>query len=818
MSKSRALSVGILGLAVLVAAWLWWDLGRNRESYLVYDDKGATCAIIVPASPTEPELAAAKLLSETLAAAAGRESNDFPIQRESRWRFWQKGIKVGNTSKAGLLLLAGTTRLERPVGAVVSPGGVILRSRWPEDIVAAASWFLEKHTGAHWFMPGPLGQSVPRRSTLRLPLGVETAAPSFISRNLGGIGGPEGAAWFAANRLQAVLGHNHSMSEIFKPEDVVKMPALAPLVNWQKYVPTQPHEQGWQPNLAAAEAAPHAISVLRRQLTHAPTQVAASLSMNDTINYDQSKETQALVGPPRYFRQKPDFSNLVFGFANQVARGLAAEFPDRFVTTYAYDWTEDVPRFPVEPNVVPYLTADRSQWFDPVFAAEDRDLMKRWVAAGPKLVGIYDYFYGASYLVPHPTLYAVAQSIPFAHEAGVRAFYAECYPNWGNEGPKLWLAAQLLWDATRDPAGLIDTYYREYWQEAAGPMREFFELCDKQWLEQPLPSYWLKYFKDEHQALRFPPEVRLALRVKLEAADRLAQSDTVRQRLALTEAAFAVSDAFCEFTEARERVSRLALADPLDRTVVVAAAATMQRVKGKLNDSLSRTKAAHPLAVTTKLLEEYTRNDPRRRALWRLQQPAPAVAESGQFTAAFGDLLPAPLGTGRQELTVDGELLRLTLRDVADFTTLDYVQTGYWRGHGEPYETRRITLQPGIGHNTIRFAGCKQETLSQWYSAEGGSLYTGTVQVRAKVSPGNMTFLIVSFLDAKGKHIGIGFIDRLPVGDWSGPVELAVLVRAPKEAAQIGLGVRVLNQVNDDYAEFAQLSLKRVEAKQKPET
>jgi len=123
-------------------------------------------------------------------------------------------------------------------------------------------------------------------------------------------------------------------------------------------------------------------------------------------------------------------------------------------------------------------------------------------------------------------------------------------------------------------------------------------------------------------------------------------------------------------------------------------------------------------------------------------------------------------------------LTRLTLRDVADFTALDYVRAGYWRGHGEPYETRKISLVPGPGGKAIRFAGGKQETLSQWHAAESGALYAGTARVRAKVSPGNMTFLIVTFLDAKGQYIGLGSIDRLPVGDWNEPVDLAVLVRA----------------------------------------
>lgn len=142
--------------------------------------------------------------------------------------------------------------------------------------------------------------------------------------------------------------------------------------------------------------------------------------------------------------------------------------------------------------------------------------------------------------------------------------------------------------------------------------------------------------------------------------------------------------------------------------------------------------------------------------------------------------------------------------------------------------------------------GCKQETLSQWHPAEAGAWYAATARVRARVSPGNMTFLIVTFLDEKGKYIGLGTIDRLPVSEKHGAksteqgaetgrdsreatrgssvakamddtagevdewVELAVLVPAPKNAKQVGLGVRVLNQVSDDFAEFASLSLREL--------
>lgn len=808
MKKSRLILALLAGAAVLLVWWFY-----PSQAYPVFDGVRTGCAIIVPREATKEEMTAAQLLSETFATATGQKRTQFPVRKESRWRFWEAGVFVGETRHAQDLPLPGKTKLERPVGVGVFSYGVVIRSRWREDVAGAASWFLEKHLSARWYLPGPLGESVPRRESLRLARGIQTFTPSYVSRSLG-LGGANGEdRWAAANRLQAVFQHHHNMSGLFKPEDLVKQPELAPLINWQKYTPTRPDEQEWQPNIAAAAAAPHAAGVLRRRFNAEPGLLSASIAMNDSIRYDQSPATQAQVGGPRWFRQKPDFSDLVFGFANKVARELAPEFPDRFITTYAYDWTEEVPRFPVEPNVVPFLTADRSQWFDPAFAAQDKDLIRRWVAAGPKVVGLYDYYEGAPFLVPRPTLYAVAQSIPFAHEAGVRAFFAEAYTNWGLDGPKCWLAAQLLWDVTQDPAALLDIYYREFWQEAAAPMRSFFELCDQQWLDQPLPSYWLKYFKDGHQARIFPKEVRARLRALVTEAEHLAKTDVVRQRVRLFSGALAVTEAFGEFSEARTALSRLTLPARPDPEAVIEAAKRVTQTRRLLETSVNYTREKQPLAIRAKLLEEYTRNDPRRRALWRLRPDLATASARPGFKEAFGELQLDLLarGTPGPELTADGNLARLQLREVGDFSVLDWVKSGYWRGHGEPYETRQISLVTGQAGSGIRFAGCKQETLSQWHTAVPDADYVGTVKVRGRVSPGNMTFLIVTMLDEKGQYLGIGSTDRVPVGDWSEPVELVVLMRTPKNVRQIGLGVRVLNQVGDDYAVFSELSLKRVE-------
>lgn len=810
----RSAAVWALAVASLIAAcWCWTRSAPvSRQAFPVLLGGEAACVIELPARATDAQRAAAALLAETLAAVTDAPGTRFRIVEGPGWF----GAKRRSLRIAAPAAAAEPDPLRRGVGYVVTPEQVVIQADWAEDIVLAASWFLEREAGARWFMPGKLGREVDARRQLVLATGAHRAEPGFISRNLGGMDSPGEKAWYQHNRLKALFEHGHTASQIVTPEAAVKDPRMAPEVNGQRYRPS-PGDTSWQPDLTSPATVELATEELRRQLGAEPRRMSAAFGQNDSWRWDQSAATLAVVAPHRHFRNFPDYSNTLFAFLNAVAGRLAPAFPDRFLTTYAYQWTENTPRFPVHPMVLPYLTADRSQWFDEDYAAEDRDLMRRWGRAGPRFFALYDYYYGAPFYVPRPTLYAVTRPIPFAHSVGARGFYAECLPNWGLDGPKLWLAAQLLWDPRADTTALLDDYYRRYWREAAAPMRAFFERCDEQYLRQPKPAYWLRYFRDEHQRLLFPPPVRERLRGDLAEAAALARTESVRARVDFVTRAFAVTERFCAHDETREELNRVLFHAASHTTAEVRGAlAAYERARAAFRRDLAQLKRDLPLALRGGALEAYLREDPRSRALLELARRGEGVVlGEDAVQTLFAGLAPTPAELSRpgREMLSDPGLRTLHQRDAHPFTLLDWLEpTQRWVGKSEPYATLRRDLVPQPdGTNALRYTGANQEGLYHSHWVKPGELWHLTARVKARVSPGNMTYLLATFADGKNRAIGHGTIQRLPAGDWSEGVTLELVVRAPEGAEVMSFALRTLWQVNDDFAEWSQLGLRQFE-------
>jgi len=134
--------------------------------------------------------------------------------------------------------------------------------------------------------------------------------------------------------------------------------------------------------------------------------------------------------------------------------------------------------------------------------------------------------------------------VRWAREAGVRAWYSEAYPNWG-EGPKLYLLLRLLWDPARDVDAVLDEWYRRAVGPAAAPLlAKYYAHWEAFWTKRvPASDWWsdrgqyLPFYRPEYLAAVDEAEIAESRRL-LEAVVAKAQTADQQARARLLLRAF----------------------------------------------------------------------------------------------------------------------------------------------------------------------------------------------------------------------------------------------------------------------------------------
>ncbi len=467
-------------------------------------------------------------------------------QSRLRLRIIYEEVAQGHPGKLGVF------------SVVVEPFALTIRAEDFRNFITALYSILETHAHARFFMPGELGIDYPYAESIRIKTGTYTTIPDFDSRTLVGVDDLE--PWATMNYLTPYGHHkfHHAIGNYLNTETYQQSPFFFSNIHGQRN-PSKFGTLANQPNFANEAMAHHFAQIACQFFRDNPQALSFSLGMNDTHDFDESKETQQLIAPIRYFRGLLDYSDLVFTFMNRVATATVKEFPNQYLGALAYHNTENVPRFKIHPNVMPYLTADRSQWIHEDFKNEDQKLIRQWVNSGASIVGLYDYYYGsAGFVIPRIHLNTIIESITFAQKNGVRGFYAELFPFWALDGPKPWLTAQLLKNTNQDAQKLLNDYYTHYFKEAALPMKDFFETCEHIWQSQSPPAKWLKFYRNDNQLELFSPEKCVLLNSYLDIAKKLAGDNAkIFERIHFVQQGFALTTQASEYYSIKKQLAML---------------------------------------------------------------------------------------------------------------------------------------------------------------------------------------------------------------------------------------------------------------------
>lgn len=509
----------ILGLLVLSATLC--------AETVVFREGRARLPVYVAAEATADERTAAEDLTRVLGAMSGAV---WTVRAENSW--WSgAGIYVGRTKAAERFLppLEAAKDILAPTADEVGPDGfrirtvgdrIFIEGVTPEATPYAVSWLLQRYAGVRWYAPGPLGEVIPRRTEWTLPELSVVREPAYVSREISGLRGVEGREWARRNGLRRRLEYSHNLTTIFTPEVYDAHPEWFGAVRGQRRRPLGGGEYRWQPDLSRVDVAEYAATQAAEAFAQAPGRASFSLGMNDSVRFDQGDGTRALVAPLRYFRGMPDYSPLMMTFMNRAAESLGRRpgMDGRYLGCLAYFWGENPPPFPVDARVVPYVTTDRTQFYDAAYRAADYALMSRWHRSGVRAYGLWEYAEGDAFIVPRVPHAMLAEALSEGWWRGARGYMGECGPHAGFDAFKVWMLAQLLWEPERPLAELQDDFFSGWYGPAAPAMRRFFARCEAQWMAQQGAPWWIKFYQQQDQVLLFPPEVCRELRSILDEA------------------------------------------------------------------------------------------------------------------------------------------------------------------------------------------------------------------------------------------------------------------------------------------------------------
>ncbi|MFP4069567.1 MAG: DUF4838 domain-containing protein [Opitutales bacterium] len=443
--------------------------------------------------------------------------------------------------------------------------------------------------GARWYWPGELGFEWVGEVPEFFPDRRWSETPAFAQRTLQ----PVDTDFGRRNRLVRRFSFNHNLARIFSPELFEAEPEVFPEIKGEVRAPRGSARNDAQPDFTHPRTVELAAEAVREHFARHPESRSFSLSVNDNTLFDESEATEAAVSPVEYFRGRPNYTDLVFDFMNQVARRAFDEtepqradlaepsdlpspseqagpfhwFRERFaflrpsasdggerryVTALAYYWTEQSPSFELHPQVMPVLTSDRAQWHDPACRAQDKALIERWAASGAQRIATWDYYFGAPYPYPRQFTQWITESIRFLHRNGVDVFFSQLPSMWGHDGPKAWLAAELLWDPEQDAAALLEEYYEAFFGAAAEDVRAFYETAEAHRNTHAGRADWIKYYKDEAGIELFGEEVLTELRGHIEAARAAVAADPRRAaRVEVLSEAFELTELYAAYHGAR---------------------------------------------------------------------------------------------------------------------------------------------------------------------------------------------------------------------------------------------------------------------------
>ena len=364
---------------------------------VVTNGKSDYVIVIAPKAQQEVARYAARDLQSYIQKATGAK---LPIVKEA-----QKGNRPA--------FMLGFIKVDKPEGFVIktqgkdihisgndTPGNV-LNNHWASG-ARVGTWFgvadfLEKQLGVRWFMPGEMGEYVPKKSNLDVPALDYADSPRFESRRLG----YQTRAGMPAKQVIEVqlfmrrnrVGHTnswcawHSWLHYLKKEDYFdKHPEYFAMVGGRR-LGTYSHGHGLQICTTNPKALDQLAENMMADLKKRKTPSMLPLSPNDGGKMCECANCTALDDGVRS-DGSPIMTTRMMTYANEMAKRITKHFPKQTMGMYAYSYyVEGVSKVKVHPSItiMEVLNDTGLSYYNPQIRQSHLKNLKAWRSVLNKL-------------------------------------------------------------------------------------------------------------------------------------------------------------------------------------------------------------------------------------------------------------------------------------------------------------------------------------------------------------------------------------------------------------------------------------------------
>lgn len=277
-------------------------------------------------------------------------------------------------------------------------------------------------------------------------------------------------------------------------------------------------------------------------LAQHPEAGVISVSQDDNTQYCQCADCEAI-----HEKEESPSGSMIY-FVNRIAQA----FPDKQISTLAYQYTRKAPKtLKPEPNVLITLCSIECDRSAPI-EEKCQDFAQDLIAWGEKTnnIRIWDYTTQfTNFLAPFPNLHTLHPNIELFVKNNAKWIF-EQHSSQPSELFELrsYLTAQLLWDPTADPDVIMDDFLEGYYQAAAPFVKDYITTIHEELARDS--SFFLFLYGDPSQGFgSFLREELLAYYDSLyhEAASVVEEQPEVLQRV--QEARLSVDYAILEYAK-----------------------------------------------------------------------------------------------------------------------------------------------------------------------------------------------------------------------------------------------------------------------------